>query len=158
MSRSIEADPYFIAESIALIALAPRAKSRGELLAHLKRRGTADEVAKAVLYRLQERGLINDEEFARAWSESRQRAKKLSKRVIATELRSKGIDPETIEIVTAEIDEDDEYENALALAMRKASSLSRLDPEVAHRRLSSALARRGFSFSIISRVAREVLP
>ena len=34
-----EADPYSIANTIALNALVTRAKSKGELLAHLKKRG-----------------------------------------------------------------------------------------------------------------------
>ncbi|MCX6429322.1 MAG: regulatory protein RecX [Actinobacteria bacterium] len=138
------------------MALAPRAKSRGELFDLLKRRGVALDVATAVLYRLQEQGLVNDEEFARAWSESRQRAKKVSKRVIATELRSKGVSSEIIEIVTAEINEDDEYAIALELATRKYRSISHLDPEISRRRIHGALARRGFSMSIISTAMREI--
>ena len=86
-SKTVESDPYSLAETIALIALGPRAKSRGELFAHLKKRGIPEDIANAVLFRLQEQSLVNDEEFARAGSESRQRAKKLSKRVIASELQ-----------------------------------------------------------------------
>ena len=37
-----EADPYSIANTIALNALVARAKSKGELLAHLKKRFTHD--------------------------------------------------------------------------------------------------------------------
>ena len=43
-----------------------RAKSKGELLAHLKTRGVEDDIAQAVVFRLQESGLINDREFAAA--------------------------------------------------------------------------------------------
>jgi len=125
-------------------------------LDHLKRRGTTDEVANAVLYKLQEQGLINDEEFARAWSESRQRAKKLSKRVISTELRGKGVSSEIIERVTSEIDEADEYAIALELAQRKYRPIAHLDPEVIRRRIHGALARRGFSMSVISSAMREI--
>jgi SOS response regulatory protein OraA/RecX len=63
-----EADPYSVAYTIALNALVARAKSKGELVAHLKKRGIEDEVASATIFRLQEAGLINDEEFARAWT------------------------------------------------------------------------------------------
>jgi regulatory protein len=139
-----------------LIALAPRAKSRGELFAHLKRRGIAEDIANAVLFRLQEQGVINDEEFARAWSESRQRTKKLSKRVIADELRGKGVSSEIIEIVTSEIDQDVEFAIALELATRKHRPIAHLDGEIIRRRVHGALARRGFSMSIISAVMREI--
>jgi SOS response regulatory protein OraA/RecX len=50
-----EADPYSIAHTIALNALVARAKSKGELLAHLKKRGVEDDVANATIFRLQEK-------------------------------------------------------------------------------------------------------
>ncbi len=149
-------DPYSLAQTIALVALAPRAKSKGELLAHLKKRGVADDVANAVLYRLQEQGLINDEEFARAWSESRQRSKKLSRRMIAGELRGKGVDDETIALVTSEIDDRREYSLALEMAMRKQRPIAHLDRELIRRRVHGALGRRGFSSTVINEVMREI--
>jgi regulatory protein len=149
-------DPYSLAQTIALIALGPRAKSRGELLDHLKRRGITEDVAHAVLYRLQEQGLVNDEEFARSWSESRQRTKKLSKRAIANELRVKGINPEIIEIVSCEIDEDREHDLALELATRKYRPIAHLDQQLIRRRIQGALARRGFASGLINTVMREL--
>ncbi|HUW87606.1 MAG TPA: regulatory protein RecX [Candidatus Paceibacterota bacterium] len=151
-----DSDPYSLAQTIALVALAPRAKSRGELFAHLKKRGIAEDVANAVLYRLQEQGFVNDEEFARAWVESRQRTKKLSKRVIASELRGKGVEDEIIITVTSEIDDRLEYSIALDLALRKFRPISHLDSELIRRRIHGALARRGFSMSLINEVMREI--
>ena len=149
-------DLYEEAQSIALIALAPRAKSRGELFTHLKKRGVAEDVANAVLYRLQEQGLIDDEAFARAWSESRQRTKRLSKRVIAGELREKGVGSEIIEIVCSEIDQGAEYAMALEMAARKYRPIAHLDSELIRRRVHGALARRGFTSSVINGVMREI--
>ena len=71
-----------------------RAKSKGELLAHLKKRGVEDDVAQATIYKLTESGLINDQDFAQQWTDSRTRSKKLSKRIIAGELRQRGVDQE----------------------------------------------------------------
>ena len=152
----MESDPYSLAQTIALVALAPRARSKGELLALLKKRGIAEDVAHAVLYRLQEQGLLNDEEFARAWSESRQRTKKLSKRMIAGELRAKGVDDEIIALVTSEIDDRREYSLALEMAMRKHRPIAHLDSELVRRRIHGALARRGFSSAVINEVMREI--
>ena len=133
-----------------------RAKSKGELLAHLKKRGIEDDVAAATVYRLQESGLINDEEFARAWTQSRHRAKKLSKRIIAGELRQRGVAQEFIDGALDEIDSEEEFKTALALAERKFSSLARIDQETQLRRIQSLLGRKGFGFDVISRVAREL--
>ena len=105
---------------------------------------------------MQESGLINDEEFAVAWTQSRHNAKKLSKRIIAGELRGKGVDQESIDTALDGIDDESEYRTAFGLAMRKYSTMSRLEPEVQVRRIQSLLQRKGFSFSVIGRVLQEL--
>jgi regulatory protein len=150
------ADPYELAHTIALNALVTRAKSKGELLAHLKKRGIADDVANAIIYRLQEVGLVNDAEFAKAWTQSRHNAKKLSKRMIAGELRTRGVDQLSIDTALDEIDGEDEYRMAFSLAMKKYSTMSRLESEVQIRRVQSLLQRKGFGFDVIGRVIREL--
>ncbi len=151
-----EADPYSIANTIALNALVARAKSKGELLAHLKKRGVEDDVAQATIFRLQENGLINDSEFAKAWTQSRHTSKKLSKRIIAGELRTRGVDQSSIDEALDEIDDESEYRMAFSLGMKKYNTMSRLEPEVQIRRIQSLLQRKGFSFPTIVRVIREL--
>jgi regulatory protein len=151
-----EADPYSIANTIALNALVARAKSKGELLAHLKKRGVEDDVAQATIFRLQESGLINDSEFAKAWTQSRHTSKKLSKRIIAGELRTRGVDQSSIDEALDEIDDESEYRTAFSLGMKKYNTMSRLEPEVQIRRIQSLLQRKGFSFPTIARVIREL--
>ena len=151
-----EADPYSIANTIALNALVARAKSKGELLAHLKKRGVEDDVAQATIFRLQENGLVNDEEFAKAWTQSRHTSKKLSKRIIAGELRTRGVDQSSIDLALDEIDDESEYRTAFSLGMKKYNTMSRLEPEVQIRRIQSLLQRKGFSFPTIARVIREL--
>jgi regulatory protein len=151
-----EADPYSMANTIALNALVARAKSKGELLAHLKKRGVEDDVAQATIFRLQENGLINDEEFAKAWTQSRHTSKKLSKRIIAGELRTRGVDQSSIDQALDEIDDESEYRTAFSLGMKKYNTMSRLEPEVQIRRIQSLLQRKGFSFPTIARVIREL--
>ena len=133
-----------------------RAKSKGELLAHLKKRGVEDDIAAAIIFRLQEAGLINDAEFAKAWSQSRHHSKKLSKRIIGNELRTRGVDQNSIDEALDEIDGEDEYRMAFSLAMKKYSTMSKLEAEVQIRRVQSLLQRKGFSFDLIGRVIREL--
>ena len=144
------------AQTICLNALAVRAKSRGELAAQLKRRGIPLEVATEVLDRLERSKLINDLDFARAWSKSRLSSKKISKRVLAQELRRKEVADDLIAIALDEISSDDEYEAALQLGERKARSLQNYAEDVRERRITSALARKGYNYGIISRVLKEV--
>ena len=144
------------AQTIALNALAVRAKSRGELAAQLKRRGIPVDVANDVLDRLERSKLINDLDFARSWSRSRLSSKKISKRVLAQELRKKEVAEDLIAIALDEISTDDEYEAALQLGERKARSLANYALDVRERRITSALARKGYNYSIISRVLKEI--
>ena len=144
------------AQTICLNALAVRAKSRGELAAQLKRRGIPLDVANEVLDRLERSKLINDLDFARAWSKSRLSSKKISKRVLAQELRRKEVAEDLIAIALDVISSDDEYEAALQLGERKARSLQNYADDVRERRITSALARKGYNYGIISRVLKEV--
>ena len=156
-SKEVDADPYSFALTTAHYALAPRAKSRAELHAHLKKRGVEDEIAAAVLDELELQGLLNDLEFAQIWSESRQRQKKLSKRSIAQELKFKGVSQDIIDEALEKIDDEDEYKMALTLAERKFRSCSHLDHDVIYRRVHGLLSRKGFSHSISGRIMRELL-
>ncbi len=151
-----ERDYVGAAQTICLNALAVRAKSRGELAAQLKRRGIPLDVANEVLDRLERSKLINDLDFARAWSKSRLSSKKISKRVLAQELRRKEVADDLIAIALDEISSDDEYEAALQLGERKARSLQNYAEDVRERRITSALARKGYNYGIISRVLKEV--
>jgi len=155
-NQEVVADPYSEAMSIALYALAPRAKSRDELYRHLVKRGIEHEIANSVLDALELQGLLNDLEFAKLWSESRQRSKKLSRRVIASELRSKGVAQDIINEVIEDINDESEYAQAFELASRKYNSISHLDAELVYRRISGLLARKGYGHGICGKIMREL--
>ena len=109
-----------------------------------------------MVFRLQETGLINDREFATAWATSRHNHKKISKRIIATELRQKGVTQEQIDEALDQIDDESEYRAAFDLGFKKYNTMSRLEPDIQIRRIQSLLQRKGFSFSIIGRVLCEL--
>ena len=153
----VETDSYAEAMSIALNALAPRARSRSELCNHITKRGIPLPTANGVLDNLELQGLVNDLDFAKAWIESRQRQKKMSKRAIASELRVKGVAQEIIDETIDEIDDDAEYQMAFELAERKFRSCSHLDSDIIYRRISAVLARKGFGHGLTNRILRELL-
>ena len=153
----VVADPYSDAMSIALYALAPRAKSRAELHTQLLKRGFEVEISSAVLDSLELQGLLNDLEFAKIWSESRRRQKKLSSGAIIQELRGKGVPQDIIEEVMQENDLEAEYQMAFELAERKYRSCAHLEHVVIYRRIHSLLARKGFNHQITERIMRELL-
>lgn len=142
---------------MALYALAPRAKSRAELHSQLLKRGVEAEVSSAVLDSLELQGLLNDLEFAKIWSESRQRQKKLSSSLIIRELRGKGVPQDIIDEVVQDGDVEAEYQMALEIATRKYRSCAHLEEVVIYRRIQSLLARKGFNHQITERIMRELL-
>lgn len=152
-----QTDPIEFARGIALNALSSRPKSRRELEQQLARRKVAAETAELVLDRLAAVGLIDDREFARAWSQSRASTKGLSRRVLAQELNAKGIDKAIAQEVLAAISPDDEYEAALSVAEKKARSLTNYPRDIQLRRIFDLLARKGFSSSISTQVIKKVL-
>ena len=54
------------------------------------------------------------------------------------------------------IDDDAEYQSAFQLAMKKYSTMSRLESDVQIRRIQSLLQRKGFGFPVIARVMKEL--
>lgn len=76
--------------------------------------------------------------------------------MIATELRQKGLTQEEINTALETIDDGAEYQTAFQLAMKKYSTMSRLESDVQIRRIQSLLQRKGFGFPVIARVIREL--
>ncbi len=152
-----EPDPESVARKILLDQLAGRARTRKELADKLASRDVPGEVATRLLDRFEEVGLVDDDAFARTWVSQRQQGKGLSRRVLAQELRRKGIDDEVAKEALDEIDPADETEAAHDLVRRKLRSVARLDDQVATRRLVGMLARKGYPPGMSFAVVREEL-
>lgn len=151
------ADPESRARDICLRLLTGAAKTRKQLADALRKREIPENVADGVLTRLEEVGLIDDAAFAEAWVESRHAVRGLSRRALAQELRTKGVDAELVERAVAHLDYDDETEAARALVERKLRATRGLDQQTRMRRLVGMLARRGYSEGLAFRVVRAAL-
>ncbi|GAB3862753.1 hypothetical protein GCM10028801_28900 [Nocardioides maradonensis] len=152
-----EADHEEVARKILLDQLTGQARSRHELAARLAKCNVPEEIAVRLLDRFEEVGLIDDEAFARAWVDSRQRTRGLARPALAQELRRKGIDDETTRTVLAEVDREDEADTARALVRKKLRTMGGLAPEVATRRLVGMLARKGYGSGMAFAIVREEL-
>ena len=146
-----------LARDICLRALTGTAKTRRQLEELLERKEVPAEAAAAVLDRLGEVGLIDDAAFARAWVNSRQAGRGLSRRALQSELRAKGVDAEDAEQALELVDDQDEWDTARRLVARRISGLRRVDRETAHRRLLGMLARKGYGSGLAGVVIREAL-
>lgn len=151
------ADPEAVGRKILLDALTGQARSRQELADKLAKRDVPDDLAKDLLDRFTEVGLIDDAAFARQWVESRHRSRGLAPRALAQELRRKGIADDDTSAALEQIDEDDQRAAARALVEKKLRSMRALEPQVATRRLVGLLARKGYSAGLAFSIVREAL-
>ena len=155
--RDSEPDPHDVARQIVLRQLAMAPRSRHQLRDKLRQRNCPDDVAEAVLDRMTEVGLIDDEAYAAMLVRSQQAGRGLAARALARELRTKGIDPETAEATLAGIDPEEERHRAYALVQKKLKTMHGLDATVQTRRLAGMLARKGYPSSLAFAVIREAI-
>lgn len=152
-----EADQEAVARKILLDALTGQARSRKELADKLAKKNVPDDLARRLLDRFEEVGLVDDEAFARAWIASRQPGKGLARRALAQELRRKGVDDSVAREALEEIDPDDEEQAARRLVHKKMRSLGSVDRTKATRRLVGMLARKGYPPGLAHAIVREAL-
>ena len=138
------------AKEKALWLISYRSHSKKELRDKIRRTCDAEAADKAV-ERMEELGLVNDEDFARRYAEQLLYGKRLSKRAAFYELRRKGIDQATAEEVLAELDVD-VHEQIRALIEKKYRNIN---DEKIRRRAVAALQRLGYGWEDIKAVLEE---
>ncbi|RPJ49279.1 MAG: RecX family transcriptional regulator [Chloroflexi bacterium] len=154
INRLKQQDTQEVAYLKALRFLGYRARSEAEIQRKLSEQGYEENVINAAIQRLMENGFLGDEQFARDWVENRTTFRPRSKRMLALELRQKGVGEEAIQQALAETGDEDNlaYQSAIKYAHR----LAGVDWETFRKRLGAYLMRRGFSYGTIAPVLRQV--
>lgn len=150
-------DPVDDARALCLRLLTTAPRSRSELAAELRRRGTPNEVAEQVLARLADVGLIDDQSFAETLVSARQRSRSLGRRAIVAELRRRGVDDDVVQTAVAPIDRETELAAARTLVARRLPMTAGRAAPVRYRRLVAMLVRKGYSTGLAAEVVRESL-
>ena len=138
----------------ALKFISYRSRTETEIRRRLSEKGFSDEEIDKVLVRLRSNGLVADEQFARSWVESRSASHPRSRRLMAMELRQKGVSNSDIEKALEETEDDDEL--AYQAAIQYAHRLANLEWDKFRERLSAYLLRRGFAYGTIAPLVRRV--
>ena len=138
----------------ALHFLSYRPRSSEEVRRNLAKRGISEPLVEATLSRLQTAGLVNDQEFARAWVENRNAFRPRSRLALRTELRAKGLSDDVLQPVLDE--QVDESALAFEAARKYVRRLAGCEWPQFRQKLGGFLARRGFSYSVLSPVVSEV--
>ena len=152
-----ESDPHDVARQIVLRQLAMAPRSRAQLEEKLAQRDCPADVAAAVLDRMTEVGLVDDQAYAQMLVRSQQAGRGLAKRALARELRTKGIDDDLAQEALASISDADERDRARELVDKKLRAMHGLGIEVQTRRLAGMLARKGYSPNLTYAVIRDAI-
>jgi len=145
------------AKLAAFELLARKAWSARELHSRLKRRGAADDIARAVVAELAERGYVDDAAFARFWAESRARGRRIGSRRLQQELLQKGIPRDlAAAAVAGAFAEAPEAARCLEAGRRRLPAILRRGPEGAAARLRDYLLRRGYPPSEVMRTVAKL--
>lgn len=145
------------AGNVAIHQLARRGMSRWELEQVLAKREVDEQTAAAELDRLESIGLVDDASLAVSLVYAMHTRKGSGRAAIEQELRRRHLAQEVIEEALAELDGDDELERALELATARARQLTNVDYDVAVRRLSGYLARKGYDGETVRAAVRTAL-
>ncbi|MDO8614732.1 MAG: RecX family transcriptional regulator [Dehalococcoidia bacterium] len=142
-----EAEAHHLALSSALHLLAYRPRSEAELRERLARKGVRPDVLGAAIARLRELSLIDDAAFARTWVEGRERTSPRSRRLLASELRAKGVQAAVAQRSAEMVDEAGA---AYRAALKRAAALKSAPYAEFRRKLGDLLMRRGFEYETAS--------
>lgn len=140
-----------MAAALRLVAFRPR--SEKEMRMALARRAFSPALRDEVVGRLRELGLVNDTAFATAFVELRDRSSPRSRRLLAQELRQKGVARETASLSADVVDDADA---AYRAAERRAGAMRSLSYPDFERRLGGFLLRRGFSYETTRGTVRRL--
>ena len=137
----------------AMLFLSYRARSESEIRQNLRKHEIPEPVIEQTLDRLRQDGLANDNQFAHAWVENRSAFRPRSRRMMAMELRQKGLNEEAVSSAIANVNDE-----ALAYeaAQKKVARYKGLEWNEFRKKLSDFLARRGFSYSVVAPVVTRL--
>lgn len=142
------------ASRIAMHYVGYKPRTIAELRKRLNEAKLPEAAIEHIISRFTENGLINDVKYARDWVDNRQLFHPRSTLMIDYELRRKGVAKEDIEAALAKATDDDQI--AYRLANQKMDRLMNLDFQAFRSKLGSYLARRGFSYDVITRIVNRL--
>lgn len=137
----------------AMWFLSYRGRSESEIRQNLRKHELPETVIDQTLDRLRQDGFANDDQFAKAWVENRSAFRPRSRRMLAMELRQKGLADDSVKSALESVDDE-----ALAYeaAQKRAARYKDLEWNDFRKKLSDFLARRGFSYSVTAPVVTRI--
>ncbi len=148
IDRLKDEDTYEIAFQKALQFISYRPRSIDETRRRLFKKGFSEEVVEATLERLIEKQWLDDLDFSRQWIENRNTFRPRSERLLAYELRLKGVPDDTIQQALEKYS-GDEMTLAYQAGIKKAKRCSQETYFDFKKKVGGFLGRRGFHYGIV---------
>ena len=147
-------DTYEVAYQKAVHFISYRSRTSQEVQRKLKGMDFEPAVIEDVIERLKNNHFLGDAGYAQRWVENRVDLKPRSHRMMAMELRQKGIADEDIDRALENAPEDEEL--AYEALKRRIHRYLRMDYSDYKRKAGAYLGRKGFSYGIIPSVLKQV--
>lgn len=154
ISKLISEDQDEVAYQRAIKLITYRDRSIAEIRQSLHQNQIPEEIIENVINRLGENGLLDDKRFANLWIENRNEFRPRSHRMLALELRKKGISEDIISQVLENTTADEEL--AHKAAQKQIRRYMTLEWQDFRRKLGSFLARRGFSYETVDLTVHQI--
>ena len=148
IEKLLEEDTYEVAFQKALQFIQHRPRSIEETRRRLSEKGFKNEVIDATLEKLQEKNWLDDFDFARQWIENRNAFRPRSNRLLAYELKLKGVADETINRALEQFS-GDQNELAYQAGIKKARKCRHESEFDFLKKVGGYLGRRGFHYGIV---------
>ncbi len=140
----------------AINFLSYRPRSSAEIRKNLKKYEVPELCIEPTIERLEKNGFLNDADFAKSWVENRNTFRPRGGRALRAELRQKGLSDELIQSTLDEMVNEEEL--VYSAGKKKAKKLAKrnLEWQDFRKKLAAFLARRGFSYAVISPILSQL--
>ncbi|WP_252504147.1 recombination regulator RecX [Sporosarcina sp. Marseille-Q4943] len=140
----------------ALHYLSFRMRSEFEVKKKLMELEFGEAVVLEAIVKLRRLGFLDDEAFSEALMRTQKNASNKGPKAIQQELQKKGVGKELQQQVLENYSEEEQFTVAKKLAEKAARSNRNIAPAQLKQKIQNALARKGFSFELISSVMEEI--
>ncbi|MDF2835316.1 MAG: regulatory protein RecX [Paenibacillus sp.] len=148
-------DCRYQAYILAVAYLGAKPRTSKQIQQYLTRKELEAPHIEYAIERLESEKLVDDEQYARHFAESRLRSGTKGRLMIRQELQQRGVSKQAASEALSELDRGSELESAIALAHKKARSLNG-DAAKRRTKLIGFLMRRGFPGDIVREAVKSV--
>ena len=133
-------------------------KTEKEMIDKLKEKGYEEDAIQKAITKAKDYNLINDDYYIELYIKTKAIPAKWGEQKIISNLYKKGININDIKLKISEVyDEEDKYDNAYSLAIKKLKTIKESDVNKKKQKLNQFLLGKGYSYEIVSKVIKNIL-